>query len=106
MSKVRGPEKRVRMTIEVSASFLRLLRANVTLDGGIVTDRALDPPGVLARIVLVEGMGATEPEVDLAVPPEWRADIEAIHAERKVYQVEPGKAPVLTSKPPSGKARR
>ena len=81
-----GERKRVRVTIELSQSFLRLLNANVSLNGGIVSDRPLTAHAVLTRVVLAEARGATEEQVHLIIPPEWRPDIEAVHAERRVIE--------------------
>ena len=83
-------EKRVRITIEMDSTFIRLLNANVMLDGGLTPDKVQDVRGVLARTVLAEARGAHETQVDLIVPPEWRANIEAIHDERRVFEADDG----------------
>lgn len=78
--------KRVRVTIELSQTFVRLLQANVELGAGLVPAHAQDPTGVLARAVYAEARGAYEHQVALIVPPEWRAHLDVIHEERKVIE--------------------
>ena len=69
----------------MDTQFVRLLNANVELSGGIKPDRALDPPNVLARIVLAEARGAHAEETALIIPPEWRGNIDIVPERRKVY---------------------
>jgi len=79
-------EKVVEITLRLDAHFVRMLNGKVGLDGGLVPDRQLDPGSVLSRLVLAEARGATEVQVSLIVPPEWRANIEAVHSKRRVYE--------------------
>lgn len=81
-----GEAKRVRVTLELSQSFVRLLNANIDLNGGILPSLPLDPAQVLARAVLGEARGAYSSQVDLIIPPEWRPDIDVVHEERRVAE--------------------
>lgn len=74
--------KRVRITLELSESFIRLLHGHVGLTGGLALERReSDVAGVLARVVLAEASGAFPEQV--CIPPPWRPDIEAVHDERR-----------------------
>ena len=77
--------KRVRISIEVSESFIRLLNAKVQLGGYHDDDRELDPAAVLALVVLGEARGALPEQIHAKIPPQWRPDIEAVHCERRVF---------------------
>jgi len=85
---------RVRITLEVDSSFLNLLRAKCTLKGwtrwspnykGEELPPELDPAGVLAILVLGEGLGQVSEVIDATVPPTWRPHVDVIHDERRVY---------------------
>lgn len=81
--------KRVRVAIEVDESFVRLLQASVQLRGLLRDDgpdRALDPLEVLGVVLLGEMRGATEVQIHARTPPEWRPNIEVLHAERRVRE--------------------
>lgn len=79
-------EKVVEITLRMDSQFVRLLNANIQLSGGIQPDRGLDPPNVLARIVLAEARGAHAEETALIIPPEWRSNIDIVPERRKVYE--------------------
>lgn len=79
-------EKVVEITLRMDSQFIRLLNANVGLDGGLVPDRALDPTHLLARVVLAEGRGAHAEQTALLIPPEWRGNIDIVPERRKVYE--------------------
>lgn len=86
------PDKRVRVTLELDSQFIRLLNANVNLSGAMMAQlkgdpsRQLSPKEVLAILILGEARGATEEQLHMATPHEWRPNIELIHKERRVYQ--------------------
>lgn len=79
-------DKVVEITLRMDSQFIRLLNANVGLSGGMVTDRVLDPPHLLARIVLAEARGAHAEQTALIIPPEWRGNIDIVPERRKVYE--------------------
>lgn len=84
--------KRVRVTLEISQSFLRLLRANIEMtkavrgwlfnndDAGDIT-----PSQVLGLLVYMEARGGTTEQIAASTPFMWRPDIDVIHDERRVY---------------------
>jgi hypothetical protein len=81
--------KKVQLTIQLNNSFLKLLRAQCTLEGlGNLkeTSKKHTAMDVLSLIVLLEAMGATEEQIHAETPPEWRNDIEAIHEKRLVIE--------------------
>lgn len=80
--------KRVRITLEMDASFLRLLNTNCQLSGlGNLREnyKQHDPSQVLAVVAMLEARGATEEQIHAETPIEWREGLQAIHSERKVY---------------------
>ena len=83
--------KRVTVAITLDAQFVRLLSANVELQmPGCISGnyhKQMTPSQVLALVVLLEARGAPEEQVHAATPPEWRPNIEAVHALRKVEVV-------------------
>lgn len=86
------PDKRVRVTVEVDNSFLRLLSAQIQLDGRLHRHVTGEPEGqltardVLAILICAEARGAHEVEVDAIVPYEWRPHVDIIHEERRVIE--------------------
>lgn len=90
---VTPPSKRVRVTVEIDAQFIKLLEANIHLnrqtrgwllgndDAGDIT-----PSQVLGLLVYIEARGGTEEKVHAATPFMWRPNIEIIHDERRVYE--------------------
>lgn len=78
--------KRVRVTIEVDESFVRLLNAHVHLKrlGHEDCARDLAVNEVLAVVFLAEARGMLSEQVHTLTPPEWRPHIEAISDERSV----------------------
>lgn len=81
--------KRVRVTIEMDTHFISLLNANVGLTpGGLRGDnlKRQAPDEVLKRVVLMEARGASEEQVHVVIPPEWRPHIEVVHDERRVSE--------------------
>lgn len=82
--------KKVRVTIEMDNEFLKQLRVNCTLQhlGNLKEDyRQHTAMQVLGLVALLEGMGATEDQIYAETPMEWRGNIQAISAERKVIEV-------------------
>lgn len=86
--------KKVRITLELSNSFIGLLHASCEIKGLTAiaagtseADRRAGPDvvGVLAISVLGEARGMKPLQIHAAIPPEWRPDIEVIHDERRVY---------------------
>lgn len=75
--------KRVRVCIEMDEHFIRLLQANVELSDYGRKDK-LDPSGVLALLISLEGRGALTEQVHLATPIEWREHIEVLCERREV----------------------
>ena len=88
------PEKRVRVTVELPESFIRLLNAKAGLQGwvdwlpdspGESYPRELDTGAVLAWLILLEARGELEERIHAATPVMWRSGGPIlIHAERKV----------------------
>lgn len=79
--------KRVRVAIEMDEHFIRMLKANVELSGGMGgLDRQHTPADVLKRLVLAEARGATEEQVHSIIRPEWRPHIEAVSYLREVTE--------------------
>lgn len=82
--------KRVRITLEIDESFVRMLQVKCEFTGvvgwlaGADNPPKLDLAGVLALIVLAEARGETTVVIDMATPPEWRGSIEAVHELREV----------------------
>jgi len=77
--------KRVRITLEVDSSFVRLLRANIQMKGFFSEDCAREPDvlQVLGIVALGEMMGALPEQIHFQTPPQWRPSIEAVHDERR-----------------------
>jgi hypothetical protein len=89
------PTKRVRVTIELPESFIRLLNAKAVLKGWTKWSQDDDDPpemdagDIVAWLVLMEGRGALEDQIHQATPMMWRAGgPEIIHAERRVIETE------------------
>lgn len=87
--------KRVRVTIEVTESFVGLLCAQIRLHGRIRghlpgtkgdADGELTPSDVLALVAAMEAKGELSHVADAAVPLTWRPEINVIHEERRVYE--------------------
>jgi hypothetical protein len=79
--------KRVRIAIEMDEHFIRMLKANVELSGGMDgPDRQHTPSDALKRLVLAEARGATEAQVHSFIRPEWRPHIEAVSHLREVTE--------------------
>jgi len=82
--------KRVRITLELDSDFIGRLRTTLALrglmNGGDVAGGQMTPLSVLGIVAMSEAMGAPPMQVALLTPPEWRANIEAIHDERRVYE--------------------
>ena len=82
--------KRVRLTLDVSAHFVRMLQASCQMGrlvGSEQKDRmtALE---VLGVVVLGEARGALPEQIHASTPIEWRDEIESVTDERKVREVE------------------
>lgn len=75
--------KRVRITLEVDAHFVRLLNANLQLNGTLSGDREPDVLHILGIVALGEARGAPTEQVHIMTPPQWRPHIEAVHEERR-----------------------
>lgn len=87
--KTNSKKKRVQVTIEISEHFLRLLKAQVGLNNWSNMAEPYPrgghtPAAALAVVVLAEARGAFPEQVHALTPMEWRPDIEAISAQRKV----------------------
>lgn len=87
--------KKVRVTVELDEHFVRLLNANVGLSkwgeiplgGGEEMQRQHTASEALAVVVLAEARGATEEQVHIVTPMEWRNNIRAVHELREVEEV-------------------
>ena len=80
--------KLVTVGLRVDSEFVKLLNLNVGLKGGSPLDLGdRDVAGVLAGVFLLEARGATEEQVHMAIPPQWRPHIEAVSAMRIVEEV-------------------
>ena len=86
-------DKHVRITLELTESFVRKLTAKVNLSGINAWLKAEDDPplldaaGILALLVYAEARGAHEEQIALATPHEWREELGIVHDERRVYEV-------------------
>lgn len=76
--------KHVTVGLRLDSQCVRLLRANVELNGGWMPKGEMSVADVLVRVVLAEARGATEQEVHAIIPPKWRSNIEAVSNLRKV----------------------
>lgn len=82
--------KRVRVAVEVSEPFVKMLQAKCQMKGWLgEASPELDVGGVLLVALLGEMRGAHEHEIHLMVPNKWRQDIEVAHALRRVTTGEP-----------------
>ena len=84
-------EKKVRVTLELSTSFLRLLGAKAVFRGWtscLLDDTSeLDVGDVVAWLVYLEGRGAPDAEICAVTPLMWRnAGVELVHEERRVIE--------------------
>jgi hypothetical protein len=86
--------KKVRITLELSESLIKLLGAAARLNRvanwlpsapGDVPLPELDVFQIVAWVAYMEGRGARSEEVNAATPPCWRADIDVVSEERRVY---------------------
>jgi len=91
--------KRVRLTLELDAHFIRILNANMHLSGLMKDDglHVLDVRAVLARVVLAEARGAPSEQVHALTPLEWRGHIDVLPELRKVFEDAPTTDPVRRS---------
>lgn len=84
--------KRVRVTLELPESFVRLLQAKAQLAGWTKWATVEEPPpemdagSIVAWLILMEARGAREAEINAATPMMWRGSDgpDLIHGERKV----------------------
>jgi len=88
-------EKRVRITIELPNSFLRLLAAKASFKGWSKwiedgeDEPQMDAAGIVAFLVYMEARGAHEALVHARTPLMWRTGgPEIIHEERRVIEAE------------------
>lgn len=91
-------EKRVRVTLELPNSFIRLLNAKAHLQGwtkwspsnhaGDELPPEMDAGAIIAWLVLQEARGITEAQIHASTPMMWRTceGPEVIHEERRVYE--------------------
>jgi len=76
--------KRVRITLEVDSTFVRLLNANLQMKEGLLKgERMPDVLQALGIVALGEMKGALPEQIHLMLTPEWRPHIEAVHDERR-----------------------
>jgi len=78
--------KRVKVAVELSESFIRMLNATVALRG--MRDKDNTAVGVLAIALLAEARGGLEEEVNAEIPQKWRPDILVLHDFREVTEEE------------------
>jgi len=79
--------KRVRVMVELDNSFLRMLSAELSLNGTVKwqdTGKELTASQVLALGIFGEARGAHEHEIEAMIPNNWRPNIKLVHEERKV----------------------
>lgn len=81
-------EKVVLVTLQIPSEFLRALRTNVMFKKTLSPDAPLTAGDLVARIVLMEAMGAPADQIAAEFPMEWRQGqtLDVIHDERRVYQ--------------------
>jgi hypothetical protein len=82
-------EKKVRITIEMSNSFVNLLNAGILLEGlhDIKNNtKKISPMQVLALLSCMEAMGFLPDSIKDTIPADWIGDISIISEERKVYE--------------------
>jgi hypothetical protein len=80
--------KRVRVTVELPASFVGMLDTSMHMKAATEDDISkLDAAGILAWMVLMEARGATPEQIHAMTPPAWRDSDspEMVHEERRVY---------------------
>lgn len=80
--------KKVKIGIELSNSFVALLRENMTIKGSIPPNETheLSVLEVLGLVVLGESMGAYPEDIWSKIPQKWRPDINAISEIREVIE--------------------
>ena len=78
--------KRVKITLELTSSFVRLLQASVELKGLLAQEAKLDPVGTLAVVVLGEARGGLPEQIESRIPTDFLGDIRVVHDERVVTE--------------------
>lgn len=76
--------KRVRITLEVDSSFVRLLQANLQIAGALSDEAPIpDVLHLLGIVALGEMRGARKAQIEARVPPTWRDRITVVSQERR-----------------------
>jgi hypothetical protein len=80
--------KRVRITLEVSSSFVRMLQATCQMSQLIGSEQKdkLTALEVLGAVALGEARGALPEQIHAMTPIEWRDDIEPVSDMRTVIE--------------------
>lgn len=80
--------KKVKIGIELSNTFVSLLRNNMTIREAIPPNETheLSVLEVLGLVVLGESMGAYPEDIWSKIPQKWRTDIDAISEMREVKE--------------------
>jgi hypothetical protein len=76
--------KRVRITLEVDATFVRLLHTNLNMKrGALKGERELDVLTALGVVAFCEMRGAKSEVAHAITPIKWRPHIEAVYEARR-----------------------
>jgi hypothetical protein len=76
--------KRVRITLEVDSTFVKLLQANLQMKAGLLSgEREQDALQVLGVVALGEMRGAIPEQTHARTQIAWRPHIEVVHEERR-----------------------
>lgn len=80
--------KTVRLTLELSEDFIKLLKANLELSEAKnkVENNLAEPCTMLGLMVCAEARGGLPEHINSLLPPERRHEIKFIHENREVYQ--------------------
>ncbi len=84
-------EKKVRVTIEASNPFIKMLStknleaAVEAYRDGKELPRQLSPTEILGMLFLAEAIGIDDKEIRAMTPAKWRGQIEVVSGERRVY---------------------
>lgn len=94
-------EKRVQITLELSTTMLKYLRAEMSLNNTFkkaADGEKLTASRVVGMVAYGEGSGAFEHEIKAMIPHEWYDDIKVIHENRKVLMPDGSVIVTATSK--------
>lgn len=88
MPPTKPPQKRVRVTVELTSEFVGLLKAELNLKRIVPGENQvprLTPSAALSLMVYSEAAGAPSAQTYMAIPNEWRPLLDFVPEERKVF---------------------